>query len=325
MLLSSQPILPTSKLVFQVSESEEDEKTLQSITRRGVKQRAVLEKALQTGSLSAAIQLAWAEDAHHDATGACVRCGIVAGYYLQALEQLPRQQLDGRIVCSPDLLELVSQMTHMLLDHQEGRNNLLWFMPMSKRLWRLAKDLKDESEGSDFYTTISIVAPHQKAIVTVQEDVSVTRMGEEQEDHRRAIRITIYHARALLSQNKGKLDKAITYYRKCVSVPLPLNKYPLFEVQRLLRQAALAALERLAYEQHLTQEAVTSKLPKSPSVTSSTASSSSSSSSCSNAKTCACCGTEKRSMPVCAKCRSQTYCSIRCLTAHKKAHQPECK
>ncbi|KAI9276010.1 hypothetical protein BY458DRAFT_546224 [Sporodiniella umbellata] len=42
-------------------------------------------------------------------------------------------------------------------------------------------------------------------------------------------------------------------------------------------------------------------------------------------QSCANCGKEKRGMPVCSQCKSQSYCTLRCLKEHQPVHQLDCR
>ncbi|KAG0168124.1 hypothetical protein DFQ30_005185 [Apophysomyces sp. BC1015] len=134
------------------------------------------------------------------------------------------------------------------------------------------------------------------------KDETVFGIDTEQENYRRAVQITIYSCRALIHQQIGDIDKAIGYYRKCVAVrPCKI------ESQNVLQESALVALDRLITDS-----------PTPPPSSASSVSSQSSFVCCAN------CGVERRAMPVCARCRSQTYCGAKCLKAHKPIHELVC-
>ncbi|KAF7729617.1 hypothetical protein EC973_003990 [Apophysomyces ossiformis] len=136
----------------------------------------------------------------------------------------------------------------------------------------------------------------------LKDEAMPTMADTEQENYRRAVQITIYSCRALIHQQIGDIDKAIGYYRKCTGVR-PCN----IESQTLLQQSALVTLDRLIADN-----------PTPPPSSASSVSSQSSSVSCAS------CGVERRAMPVCARCRYQTYCSAKCLKAHKPIHDLIC-
>ena len=189
----------------------------------------------------------------------------------------------------------------MILEHVEnGYQAGDWFTSITSNLWALAKQLKDEESRPDYYVSTTTLG-----VITEKED----NCCDPQETYRRAIRITIYNCRAVVNQHSDNFDKAIVYFRKCIAV-----RPPTLETEKLLRQSALVALDRLV-EQHVSKSRSSSISTSS----SSASSSASSSSSCGN------CGVEKRSMPVCARCKAKPYCSSRCLVAHKVAHERECK
>ncbi|KAI8138905.1 hypothetical protein BJV82DRAFT_582548 [Fennellomyces sp. T-0311] len=298
MLLSSHPLISPFERVSKPPQPRQDKLCTSSTATREYTQ---LEQNLWQGSLSAAVQLATGENPYHDTdTGKCYQCDRVAQYYLIGLQKT-MQNNEQELGCTADLLELVWQMCQMVLEHVENEYPVGdWFVPVTQNLWALAKRLKDEEKRPDYH---AVMLP---SMVPEQEEKC-----DSQETYRRAIRITIYNCRALVyQQHSHDIDKAVVYFRKCVAVRLP----PALEAQKLLRQSAIAALDTLA------QHYVAKSRSASISTTSSGASSSSSSSSlCGN------CGVEKRSMPVCARCKTKTYCSSRCLLAHKLAHEKECK
>ncbi|CDH54547.1 hypothetical protein RO3G_11558 [Lichtheimia corymbifera JMRC:FSU:9682] len=252
-----------------------------STTTTGLrKDRSRWQHAARQGSLAATLQLAYLEDAKHDPqTTACQRCDAVADHYLTALERTFHSE-GGPVFCSADLLELVSQMCQMVLEHAFYQQDSWWFHPLTKTLWDFAKQLKDESVGSDHH----VITTLQPASVIVTEEEEEDNDNDEQEAYRRAIRITVYHCRAHVYQRHRELERAAVYFRKCVAVHCPSSF--VFETQRLLRESAKISLKELA---------------------SSTASSNhhhhqqrrgSISSNGSAASTCAHCGKEKRAMPL---------------------------
>ncbi|KAI9491867.1 hypothetical protein BDB00DRAFT_789188 [Zychaea mexicana] len=336
MLLSSHPLIsprtriarnqPQGNKVWDASDITSSRTTLGYVNLQDVPRHQ--------GSLADVVKLASREHTCHDATtGQCYNCDTVAMYYLLGIEWVLKGDAtttlkrDDLIPCTADLLELVWQMCQMVIAHLGSSYQAVdWFKPMTKQLWTLAKQLKEEASGSDCYVANSPTSIHHHhyfshhrpsgAITPTsppQSPVVFEGEGEEtqcdeQEMYRRAIRITIYNCRALMYQHGDDIDKATVYFRKCVAV-----RPPALEQQKLLRQSAVAALDRL------TQEYFTAKSISSSLSCSSGGSSSSSSSSCGN------CGVEKRTMPVCARCRAKSYCSARCLVAHKIAHEQECK
>ncbi|KAJ8654371.1 hypothetical protein O0I10_009939 [Lichtheimia ornata] len=276
------------------------------------KERSRWQHAARQGSLAATLQLAYLEDAKHDPqTTACQRCDAVAEHYLTALERTYHSEGGfggGPVFCSADLLELVSQMCQMVLEHAFYQQDSWWFHPLTKTLWDFAKQLKDESIGSDHH----VITTLQPASVIVTEDDNDDGIDDEQEAYRRAIRITVYHCRAHVYQRHRELERAAVYFRKCVAVHRPSSSSFVFETQRLLRESAKISLKELASsssnQQHHHQQQRRGSI----------------SSNGSAASACAHCGKEKRAMPVCAKCRAMSYCSNRCLIADKPVHDKQC-
>ncbi|KAG2218128.1 hypothetical protein INT45_000426 [Circinella minor] len=353
MLLTSHPLIPSTAHITRNQQSQEDklwDHISYSSSRRTTQGYVYLQDALsRRGSLADVVELASREHTCHD-TIKCYNCDIVAMYYLLGIEWVLKQAETSRIQgvedtisCTTDLLELIWQMCQMVLAHSNAPFPAGdWYVAMTKQLWLLAKQLKEETSGSDCCVVNSLTPStfnnsnntyfqqqhhhghYQHNITTnvtslsspppspmVFEDKEM-EMCDEQEAYRRAIRITIYNCRALVSQNNSEIDKAIVYFRKCVAVRPP----PTLKTQKSLRQTAIVALDRLLAQQNSNNS---TKSSRSSSISSISGGSASSSSMCGN------CGVEKRTMPVCAICRAKFYCSSRCLVAHKAKHQKECK
>ncbi|KAI9254494.1 hypothetical protein BDA99DRAFT_518554 [Phascolomyces articulosus] len=353
MLLTSHSLIaPTERLTTPTRTQREDklwDHISYSSSRRTTQGYVFLQDALtRRGSLADVVQLASREHTCHDTTsGKCYNCDTVAMYYLLGIEWVLKQQgdinqQDRPISCTPDLLELVWQMCQMVLAHTDPSFQVGdWYGPMKKQLWILAKQLKEETIGSDCYVVNSpttttpsspllnhnynnyfqhhlVSSPPPSPMVFEHPQGDAEMVCDEQEMYRRAIRITIYHCRALVYQQNDEMEKAINYFRKCIAVRSP----PTLEAQKLLGQSAMVALDRLLSQQQQQQNfhTPTAKSSRSSSISSGSGGSASSSSS-----TCGNCGVEKRTMPVCAKCRVKFYCSSKCLVAHKIAHEKECK
>ncbi|KAI8644546.1 hypothetical protein BD408DRAFT_413247 [Parasitella parasitica] len=251
-------------------------------------------------SIEAAYQMAATTEYSHDSQGTCYNCDNTANYHLIALRLSKRKQ---SIQTNAALLAIVQQAVALIQCHVDNSRatHLPWLPVLMTELRELGKLIKDDSLQTDRYIPLSLplnVSTHSKQQLVMREDYG------------RAIRISVYYCRAHICEDMD-LDKAISYYRKCLSVHPTL----LDAQQQNLQQSAKMALEQLITDQHNTTR------PKLPSRTSSVSSgaSSSCSMSCSN------CGVEKRGMPVCSKCKSQYYCGIRCLKAHKPVHDLECR
>lgn len=321
MLLSNQPLFSP---VGQGPIKPEQEKKAQAqveeprpwfFIRRNSSQRTMLQEAWKHGSIKATLELARSENVTHDAKSQiCTRCDNVAEYFLLALQYL--NHIQESIFCTQELLDLVVVVSQLLVDHcplyQDTSYQSPWFSAVAENLWALGKQLKDESTEND-YQISTIVHAAQVASHVLIEDIGIhaskDMVAEEQEDYRRAIRITIHHCRAHIYQRRGKIDKALVHFRKCVAVRPPMKRE--LEHQRLMRHSALLAMQRLSV--------VDENIHTSKSRTSSVSSESSS-----TTVVCGNCGVEKRSMPVCARCRIQTYCGRQCLSAHKGTHDLEC-
>ncbi|SAM00370.1 hypothetical protein [Absidia glauca] len=224
----------------------------------------------------------------------CQQCDTVALYYRQALMDSKQHNMDELV------LELVWQMTKMLMEHMETRlyHQLGWFGIMAQDLYQYAKWLKEDREEGDMEN---------------------------------AIRITIYHCRAAIHQHDGDLNKARLYYQKCLALSTE------FETQLSIQHAASVFVSRHPLTVSTPSLIHSSNsdysyfsLPpslQSPSSVSSTPSSVSvsSSSSLPFLTHCGYCGMEKKAMPVCAKCKSQRYCSSRCLKDHQSTHALVCQ
>lgn len=253
-----------------------------------------LERQLELGSIEAACQLASLTEYKHDKIHGCYNCDLISKYYILGFELVKSKQLE----CNSVLLGLVQQVIQFIQCHLDisRQEHVSWLPVLMTKLRELGKQIKDECYEADRFVPL----PPTNNMEAISMDNSMD--GE----YGRAIRISIYYCRAVLCEDIDN-TKSISYYRKCVSVrPSPL------ESQNFQQSAKLALL-------HLITDHATNR-PRLPSRTSSVSSgaSSSCSMSCSN------CGVEKRGMPVCSKCKSQYYCGVRCLKAHKPIHEAEC-
>lgn len=129
----------------------------------------------------------------------------------------------------------------------------------------------------------------------------------------RAIRILLYHDRAQYHYG----DK-IKYLKKCIAIDLPTCSCCDWS-----RVADCQATANRFLDEHASHTPTTSSRTSLFSSQVSTASSYSYFSSSAGSR-CGNCGIEKRAMPVCARCRSQVYCSYRCLVAHQPVHERDC-
>ncbi|KAI9299413.1 hypothetical protein BJ944DRAFT_274252 [Cunninghamella echinulata] len=251
----------------------------------------------------------------------CEQCHVIAMYYRQALYELKLIHE----VSEQRTLALVWEMTQMVLEHMETRTYhfLPWFDMMTRDLWQFAKWLKekDEEKGYSYYYK--------------QKD-----QNEKNVEH--AIRITIYHCRACLYQQENNIIKARHYFRKCISLETA------YEIQQLLQHSANTFLDQHKVDlvpSLSSHSLLSTRVNRQSSITSTTSSSSQSyasstisSSSLSDhtsvssntaivspENACGNCGLEKKAMPVCAKCKTQRYCSAKCLKTHKPIHDTVCQ
>lgn len=281
------------------------QKTLQSLNTNEKKAplstRIQLERQIEQGSIEAAIQLASITEYKHDMIHGCVNCDVIANYYLMAFRLVKNNSSE----CNSLLLSLVQQTIGLILCHMDISRiqHLPWLPILMTELRELGKQIKDESSEPDKIVPLPNIHEDTTSIDSFYMDNSMN--GE----YGRAIRISIYHCRAVLCEDIDTI-KSISYYRKCLSV----RSSPV-ESQKL-QQSAKVALQHLITD----GQKYAANRPRLPSRTSSV--SSGASSSCSMA--CANCGVEKRGMPVCSKCKSQYYCGVRCLKAHKPVHDLEC-
>lgn len=239
----------------------------------------------------------------------CEQCHVIAMYYRHALYELKL----ANEVSEEKTLTLIWEMTQMLLEHMETRvfHYLSWFDMMARDLWQFAKWLKEDKNEADIEN---------------------------------AIRITIYHCRACLYQQENNLIKARIYFRKCLSLETS------YEIQQLLQNTATAFLEQHpsiepslssnslfgGYNHHqprhhnsrqssISSTASTTSSNYASSTASDNTSLSSTTAIVSPEKVCGNCGLEKKAMPVCAKCKTQRYCSAKCLKNHKPIHDTVCQ
>ncbi|KAI8344730.1 hypothetical protein BC941DRAFT_409479 [Chlamydoabsidia padenii] len=111
---------------------------------------------------------------------------------------------------------------------------------------------------------------------------------------RQAIQVIIYHCRASIYYHQKDWVRTIQVCRKCVGVSSSLPKIGLLQAQ------ATSMLEQCLVRINK------SHVPSSMMMV------------------CALCSTEKRAMPVCAQCKSQPYCSIKCLKQDQVRHSSQC-
>ncbi|GAA5805113.1 hypothetical protein HPULCUR_010626 [Helicostylum pulchrum] len=276
-------------------------------------------------SISEAIYLASHQsNMKHDAKGCC-SCDTIVGYYLAALRSVNAATTTGgetTIACTKELFDLIWRMTNLVLSHRETSKYqyLSWFGIVTSELWEFAKRLKEESYQCDLHVPMMLVKTSSSSSSSSSGESdggSGSEYDDNEESYRRSIRITIYNCRALVYEQSSEFSQAIIYYRKCASVrPTP------FESQQHLQQSALLAIQRLLQlfpaappKQRPTYSSFRSFDSASTTTTSSSSSISSRSSMC-----CSQCGIEKLAMPVCAKCKVQPYCSVRCMKSHKSVH-----
>ncbi|KAI8092031.1 hypothetical protein BDF21DRAFT_410784 [Thamnidium elegans] len=264
-------------------------------------------------SISEAIYLASQSNMKHDANGCC-SCDTVVGYYMAALRSVNALEI---MTCTKELFDLIWRMTNLVLSHRETSKHqyLNWFGMVTSELWEFAKRLKEESYECDLHVPMLV---NTSSSSSSGESDSGSEYDDDEESYRRSIRITIYNCRALVYEQSNEFSQAIIYYRKCASVrPTP------FESQQHLQQSALLAIQRL---QKLSPAPVLKQRPTYSSFRSFDSASTSSASSTSSRSSICCsqCGIEKLAMPVCAKCKVQPYCSVRCMKSHKSVHASVC-
>ncbi|KAI9311681.1 hypothetical protein BX666DRAFT_916944 [Dichotomocladium elegans] len=183
------------------------------------------------------------------------------------------------------------QDTHLICNEALFQSTLNRLDHPDESLWALGKALKaqEDEEGEYYHSTEACF--------------------------RRAIRIIIYHAKGAACHPK--------YYRKCTEIEAPVSCGccpP--HIVSALREIQTSAEHIYSSMQRSPSSVSMTSIPSTRS--SSSCSSSSSSSRSSTRSNCSHCGKEKRGMPVCAKCKAQAYCSLRCLHAHSLEHNKTC-
>ncbi|KAI8987035.1 hypothetical protein BDB01DRAFT_784361 [Pilobolus umbonatus] len=259
-----------------------------------------LEHQLEHGSVQATLLLA--SMAHSNHVGNCKYCEIIGYYYTRTLTVTNQ--------VNELLYTVVQQAVELIQSHLDIVKNrhLPWYPVLINKLREIGKHIKDESTDVDAFVPLSPV------IVQPKEDngKGLIRWEDPSMVYGRAIRISIYYCRATLYE-ESDMNKSIHYYRKCLSVHPPT-----LEQARIVQQSARLALSHLIADQ---QKYAADDIPRLASRTSSVSSVASSSGS----RSCANCGIEKKTMPVCSKCKVSYYCGVRCLKAHKPAHSLECQ
>lgn len=265
-------------------------------------------------SLQEAIKLASQVNMKHDVNG-CYQCDLASGYYMTALKCVT---ISEPIQCNDDLFELVWYMTDLVLSHRETNKyqHLNWFNRITQELWDFAKRLKEESFECDLHVSVN---GKRDSIDSTSSTVSSFSENED-ENYRRAIRITIYNCRAQVCEQSNEVKQAIVYYRKCASVrPTP------FDSQQHLQQTALATMQRLIESSRPTIRHNSSfSTYTSDSIYTTSSRSTFSSTTSRSMVSCSHCGIEKLVMPVCARCKTQSYCSVRCIKSNESTHSLTC-
>lgn len=186
-------------------------------------------------------------------------------------------------------LHLVSLSTERILLHLEDRTTV---ESLCQELWELGKRLKQSSSDTD------------------------------DKVYGRAMQVMIYHCRASIQYSQKDWIRAINDCRKCLSIDLPTpmlmaSDSLLLQKVGLLQEHATCMLEQ--------GQRYRRRIPTSGSSSSIASSSGSSSSSLPRLMVCSFCAVEKRAMPVCAQCKVQTYCGIKCLKQDKTRHSTQCQ
>lgn len=295
-------VLLQNNAIFHSTAKEKS--ALTTLVGNNSTERMILERQLEQGSVQAAGQLVSMTECKHNTFSSCYNCDKVAHYYLVAFRSTSNKQ---PILCNSLLLSLVEKSVDLIHSHLEvsKMQHLPWMPALMSELRELGKHLKDESPKPDRLVPLPLPLEQDQDSVNGIDNVPIN------EAYGRAIRITIYYCRATLCEDMD-IKKSINYYRKCVSV-----RPTQFDTQKL-QQSARTALQHLIADQYKYTDV--SSRPQLPSRTSSV----SSGASLSSSMTCSNCGIEKRGMPVCSKCKSQYYCGVRCLKAHKPVHELAC-
>ncbi|CAO3600880.1 unnamed protein product [Absidia cylindrospora] len=145
--------------------------------------------------------------------------------------------------------------------------------------------------------------------------------------YRKAMLWMIYHCRSSIAYRQQEWAKTIHACQTCLAIDLSapppslsdsllLQKVGLIQVQAQPQTSSM--LEQcLNYQQH-------QQRPRSSSLTGSTISDASDDSAGLVMMVCSLCAVKKRAMPVCAQCKSQRYCGIKCLKLDKDRHSSLC-
>ncbi|KAI8339602.1 hypothetical protein BC941DRAFT_420947 [Chlamydoabsidia padenii] len=191
-------------------------------------------------------------------------------------------------------LHLVSLSTERILLHLE---DLVAVESLCQALWELGKRLKQIIGGGD------------DAV------------------YGKAMRVTIYHCRAAIHYSQKDWIRLIDDCRKCLAIDLTNSVLMQSDSLLLQKVGLLQEHARSMLEQGLQCRHRRHRFPSSGSSSSIASSNRSSSSSSSSPKlmVCSFCSVEKRAMPVCAQCKIQTYCGIKCLKQDKSRHSSQCQ
>ncbi|KAI8061694.1 hypothetical protein BC940DRAFT_322509 [Gongronella butleri] len=298
------------------------------------------------------------EDSSDDGSSSCgsssvtscgVRCEQLAGQYRQVLDQIMMVLTDGakQPLVPADtqqeqgelMVALIEAISRHLLDHVDmdplATNS--WVAETAHALWRYAKWLKEEGKDTEWENAQRITIYHCRAMLYRQDN----QLDRARLYYRKCTVLrTSQHAQLRL---QDQAQEFIQQHSLTTTTNLPLLSPTTTPTSSSPPSVFLPSTSTSSVAT-TGKRSMAAALPSPPSIVSSTATlvgssyfaqlrstpstpstvSLSSASSTSSIKSCGQCGLEKLAMPVCAKCKSQRYCSFKCMKAHRSIHASSC-
>ncbi|ORZ07567.1 hypothetical protein BCR42DRAFT_425768 [Absidia repens] len=210
---------------------------------------------------------------------------------------LAAQRQQATVVMDENWLHLTSLVSEHILVHLD---DMVVVEPLCQELWNLGKRLKQDN------------------LMTMGKNAS--QYGQQQDVYSKAIQVIIYHCRGSIHYSQRDWAHVINDCRKCLAIDLQTNMLMssdslLLQKVGLIKEHASSMLEQgLQYQRRCLTGGSSSSIA-----------SSSTGSSSEMMMVCSFCSLEKRKMPVCAQCKHQAYCGIKCLKQDKTRHISQCQ
>ncbi|ORX55627.1 hypothetical protein DM01DRAFT_1335019 [Hesseltinella vesiculosa] len=259
------------------------------------------------------------------------------------------------------LVAIVEAVARLLLDHLDVPDfQASWFVETSQLFWRYAKWIKEDGPEGEYELAQRITIYHCRATIYQQE----RELAKARLYYRKCQALATCLPHQLLLQDQASQfiqDHPLLTLNLLSSPASPTSSSPpslllpstsssaaSSSASSPLPAATLSSPLLSSYRSSLSKDLQASVVPGSNISSSTTLVSSSvyhysasvrrpgmsptpssislsSGSSIASVKSCGQCGLEKIAMPVCAKCKSQRYCSLKCMKSHQPAHALLCQ